>query len=92
MRFRIVDFSEWSACVYIKDSTYHMCNGSYWLTFTNIGKTSFIMPQLRIIVVVTIGLSIMYNVPWKKRRKKKYDEDGIRTHACRAQWISSPSP
>uniref|UniRef100_A0A0E9Q2A5 Uncharacterized protein n=1 Tax=Anguilla anguilla TaxID=7936 RepID=A0A0E9Q2A5_ANGAN len=20
------------------------------------------------------------------------DEDGIRTHACRAQWISSPSP
>src|SRR4029434_4832626 len=21
-----------------------------------------------------------------------YDEDGIRTHACKAQWISSPSP
>src|SRR4029434_6761684 len=21
-----------------------------------------------------------------------HDEDGIRTHACRAQWISSPSP
>ena len=77
MRFRIVDFSEWSACVYIKDSTYHMCNGSYWLTFTNIGKTSFIMPQLRIIVVVTIGLSIMYNVPWKKRRKKNTTRMGF---------------
>ena len=24
--------------------------------------------------------------------KKKNDKDGIRTHACRAQWISSPSP
>ena len=23
---------------------------------------------------------------------KHGDEDGIRTHACRAQWISSPSP
>ena len=23
---------------------------------------------------------------------KKYDEGGIRTHACRAQWISNPSP
>lgn len=22
----------------------------------------------------------------------KPDEDGIRTHACNAQWISSPSP
>ena len=25
-------------------------------------------------------------------KKKVSDEDGIRTHACRAQWISSPSP
>ena len=25
-------------------------------------------------------------------KKKKSDKDGIRTHACRAQWISSPSP
>ena len=24
--------------------------------------------------------------------EKGIDEDGIRTHACRAQWISSPSP
>ena len=24
--------------------------------------------------------------------KKKIDEDGIRTHACRAHWISSPTP
>ena len=24
--------------------------------------------------------------------RKKSDEDGIRTHAGRAQWISSPSP
>ena len=24
--------------------------------------------------------------------KSSCDEDGIRTHACRAQWISSPSP
>ena len=24
--------------------------------------------------------------------KKNLDKDGIRTHACRAQWISSPSP
>ena len=24
--------------------------------------------------------------------EKCFDEDGIRTHACRAQWISSPSP
>ena len=23
---------------------------------------------------------------------KTFDEDGIRTHAGRAQWISSPSP
>ena len=28
----------------------------------------------------------------KASRKKTSDEDGIRTHACRAQWISSPSP
>ena len=36
----------------------------------------------------------MYELAWKvkKRKKKKIDEDGIRTHACRAQWISSPSP
>ena len=27
-----------------------------------------------------------------KQWKNKSDEDGIRTHACRAQWISSPSP
>ncbi len=25
-------------------------------------------------------------------KEKKIDEDGIRTHACRAQWISNPSP
>ena len=24
--------------------------------------------------------------------EKNHDEDGIRTHAGRAQWISSPSP
>ena len=24
--------------------------------------------------------------------KKFHDEDGIRTHACRAHWISSPTP
>ena len=24
--------------------------------------------------------------------EKKNDEDGIRTHACRAHWISSPTP
>jgi len=23
---------------------------------------------------------------------KNVDEDGIRTHACRAHWISSPTP
>ena len=30
----------------------------------------------------------------RKNEKKStsLDEDGIRTHACRAQWISSPSP
>lgn len=30
----------------------------------------------------------------KEREDKRFapDEDGIRTHACRAQWISSPSP
>ena len=27
---------------------------------------------------------------WKKKRLP--DEDGIRTHACRAHWISSPTP
>ena len=26
------------------------------------------------------------------RKKWQIDEDGIRTHACTAQWISSPSP
>ena len=25
-------------------------------------------------------------------RKKQNDTDGIRTHACRAHWISSPTP
>ena len=25
-------------------------------------------------------------------KEKENDGDGIRTHACRAQWISSPSP
>ncbi len=25
-------------------------------------------------------------------KAKKYDEDGIRTHAGRAHWISSPTP
>ena len=24
--------------------------------------------------------------------EKDFDEDGIRTHACRAHWISSPTP
>ncbi len=24
--------------------------------------------------------------------KRALDEDGIRTHACRAHWISSPTP
>ena len=27
-----------------------------------------------------------------KRLTKNVDEDGIRTHACRAHWISSPTP
>src|SRR4029434_1745911 len=27
-----------------------------------------------------------------KHLRALHDEDGIRTHACRAQWISSPSP
>ena len=26
------------------------------------------------------------------KKEKVSDEDGIRTHACIAQWISSPSP
>ena len=25
-------------------------------------------------------------------KRKFLDEDGIRTHACRAHWISSPTP
>ena len=29
---------------------------------------------------------------WEKKKGKRVDKDGIRTHACRAQWISSPSP
>ena len=29
---------------------------------------------------------------WGRGRKKFYDEDGIRTHAGRAHWISSPTP
>ena len=29
---------------------------------------------------------------WMKRNSKVNDEDGIRTHACRAHWISSPTP
>ena len=36
---------------------------------------------------------------WAKREKdfksgllKGRDEDGIRTHACRSHWISSPTP
>ena len=28
----------------------------------------------------------------KEENKKASDEDGIRTHARRAEWISSPSP
>ena len=28
----------------------------------------------------------------KKKLKYQHDEDGIRTHACRAHWISSPTP
>ena len=28
----------------------------------------------------------------EKEIKKLCDEDGIRTHACRAHWISSPTP
>ena len=27
-----------------------------------------------------------------EKEKKLCDEDGIRTHACRAHWISSPTP
>ena len=27
-----------------------------------------------------------------EKEKKPVDEDGIRTHACRAHWISSPTP
>ena len=27
-----------------------------------------------------------------KNLSKSVDEDGIRTHACRAHWISSPTP
>ena len=29
---------------------------------------------------------------WKEWGVKINDEDGIRTHACRAHWISSPTP
>ena len=29
---------------------------------------------------------------WVQMSSKFYDEDGIRTHACRAHWISSPTP
>ena len=37
------------------------------------------------------------NGKWGRKREREDkrfapDEDGIRTHACRAQWISSPSP
>ena len=28
----------------------------------------------------------------RERRQKNFDEDGIRTHAGRAHWISSPTP
>ena len=30
--------------------------------------------------------------PTEQIAKKNVDEDGIRTHACRAHWISSPTP
>ena len=32
-----------------------------------------------------ISLKLLKNI-------KIFDEDGIRTHACRAHWISSPTP
>ncbi len=50
-----------------------------------------ITEKLTINVPKHVGASIIrdYRCPHSKALT---DEDGIRTHACRAQWISSPSP
>ena len=51
---------------------------------------------LCVVVVGTMNeyrwLCIIYTIDPRLKKINYFDEDGIRTHAGRAHWISSPTP
>ena len=58
-------------------------------------------PMMQVLIWATTGMKTEYlpfrqNVCVRRAVAKKVnntdDEDGIRTHACKAHWISSPTP
>ena len=42
-------------------------------------------------IIITLAIEFSYRLT-EPNNTKEVDEDGIRTHAGRAHWISSPTP
>ena len=62
----------------------------YYSSWTN--AFLFVIRRCSFCSVFCVVLVLGWAINLHKKDKKMSDEDGIRTHAGRAQWISSPSP
>ena len=66
----------------------HNVSRSFTLSRVPVDRTTLHM----LIITVEHHVSDPEDAKMSSIMEKDSDEDGIRTHACRAQWISSPSP
>ena len=63
------------------------------LRLTKVWKLEKIENCLKVTKIKMEEFFLCFNCDLKTKKAKRIsDEDGIRTHACRAHWISSPTP